>query len=267
MVPAELHARHRPGGPRAWAGALLDLLMPPACGACKAPTAQDGLLCPACWQALVPIGAGRCRSCGIPLPHAPDDSGDCAACMADPPSWDRARAPHAYAGSARTLVLALKNGRPELAPLMADAMLADARRLARPDTLVVPVPLHWSRLWRRGYNQSALLSARIAAALGLEHGLDRLRRTRRTRSSQGLNRAARARNVAGAFAPAPGAAAHVRGRPILLVDDVLTTGATAQAAASVLRRAGAARVDVVTFARVAREEAAAGQPPADAAWP
>jgi len=254
----------RPGlrWPRALGGAVLDLLMPPACAACKTPVSASGLLCAGCWQALVPIGHGRCATCGVPLPHAPDEAGDCGACMAEPPGWGRARAPQAYAGTGRALVLAFKNGRPELAPLMAEAMLADARALAHDDTLVLPVPLHWSRLWRRGYNQAALLSCRIARALSLDHDVDLLRRTRRTRSSQGLSRAARERNLAGAFALRDGGSARVGGRPVLLVDDVLTTGATARAIRPALRRAGAARVDILTFARVVREAPQAHLPPA-----
>lgn len=227
--------------------------MPPACGACKAPVAAAGLLCADCWQALVPIGAGRCGRCGVPLALAPDDHGDCGACIAEPPPWSRARAPLAYAGTGRALVLAMKNGRPELAPLMAAAMVAEARGLVSADTLVLPVPLHWSRLWRRGYNQAALLSAPVAGALRLDHAVDLLRRVRRTRSSRGLGRAARERNVRGAFALDAGRAGMLRGRPVLVVDDVLTTGATAAAISRLLRSAGATRVDVLTYARAVIE--------------
>jgi ComF family protein len=155
-------------------------------------------------------------------------------------------------------VLAFKKGRPELAHLLAGQMVPEAGRLAAHAPLVLPVPLHWSRLLTRGYNQSALLSSRIARSLGLAHDVDLLRRIRRTRSSQGLNRAARQRNVAGAFALRSGGDRLVAGRAILLVDDVLTTGVTATAVTALLRRKGALRVDVVCFARVSREHAAAG---------
>ncbi|MFN7176588.1 MAG: ComF family protein, partial [Thermaurantiacus sp.] len=163
-------------------------------------------------------------------------------------------APHAYAGTARDLVLAFKNGRPELGRLMADAMMADAGLLAAPGVLVCPVPLHWSRLWRRGYNQAALLSKRIADVLGAEHRVDLVRRTRRTRPTQGMTAASRRANVQGAFAISAADAGRLAGRPVLLVDDVLTTGATAGEISRRLARAGAASVDVLTFARVAREE-------------
>lgn len=234
--------------------ALVDALMPPACAACKAPASAAGLLCADCWAGLAPIGAGRCGTCGLPLPQAPDASGKCGTCMQEAPPWRSARAPHAYAGTARDLVLAFKNGRPELGSLLADAMLVEARPLATTGLLVCPVPLHWSRLWQRGYNQAAILSARIADGLKAEHRVDLVRRRRRTRPTRGMTLASRRANARGAFAVPPAGQARVRGRPVLLVDDVLTTGATAGEVSRCLLRAGALSVDVLTFARVAREE-------------
>jgi ComF family protein len=240
--------------------ALADALMPPACAACKEPASAANLLCAPCWEALAPIGAGRCGSCGLPLPQAPDATGQCGACMKEAPPWRSARAPHSYSGTARDLVLAFKNGRPELGRLMAEAMLVEAQELATPDLLVCPVPLHWSRLWRRGYNQAAVLSARIAEAIGAEHRVDLVRRRRRTRPTQGMTAASRRANVKGAFAVSTANATRLSGRPILLIDDVLTTGATAGEISRRLRRAGATSVDILTFARVAREEPASYLP-------
>jgi ComF family protein len=171
--------------------------------------------------------------------------------LADPPVYQRARAAVCYDDVARTLVHALKYGdRLELAPLMGRLMArAGADLLAEADALV-PVPLHWRRLWLRRFNQSALLSRAISryANLPLADGV--LRRVKATAQQAGLSKEQRAQNLQGAFRIPPENEAAVEGRRLVLVDDVLTTGATANAAARALLRAGAANVDVVVFARV-----------------
>lgn len=233
------------------ARAGLDLLLPPLCLACKEPVATAGALCTACFTSLRPLPRPCCDSCGLPLPaeHAADTI--CLGCMADPPPYDSLRSAWAYDGSARQLLLRFKNGRETLAPFLARAMLRALDAPPHPATLVIPVPLHRWRLVARGYNQSLLLARAIARPHQLAVAHDCLVRTRPTPRSRGMSRARRQANAAGAFAVPPQALPRVKGASILLVDDVLTSGATAAACTRILKRAGAAQVDVVTVARVA----------------
>jgi ComF family protein len=229
--------------------AALDLLMPPLCPACKAPTQAPNRFCADCFGRLPAIPEPVCGRCGVPLPARAGGTTECLGCLKDPPPWISARAPFAYDAAARAAVVRFKNGREEMATLLAGFLLPLLPRVPR--LLLVPVPLHRTRLMSRGYNQSALLARAIGAAAGLPLLVDGLSRTRATRSSQGLSRSGRARNVAGAFRVPARHQAAVAGRPILLVDDVLTTGATAAAATRALLKAGATSVHVLTFARVA----------------
>lgn len=234
---------------------LLDLLYPPRCAGCAAFVDRHGHLCGDCWGELRLLAPPLCRACGVPLPQGAGGDPLCAGCTARPPAFARARAACAYAGIARRLVLAFKHGeRTELAPLLAGfAARAGGELLAACD-LIVPVPLHRLRLWRRGFNQSLLLARELARRSGRPLSRDALLRVRRTRSQQGLDAAARRRNVTpAAFAVHPRRRGLVTGRAVLLVDDVLTTGATLESCARVLLRAGAARVDVLVFARVVRD--------------
>lgn len=234
-------------------GTGVDLLLPPRCAGCGAIVAAQGAFCADCWSALPFITAPMCASCGLPFASAADAGALCGACLAKPPRFE-ARAALAYDGPAREVVLRLKHAdRPHLAIDMAGHLRRAAGAwLAEPTALIVPVPLHRWRLWRRGYNQAA----ELAKALGREGGVpvlvDAIERVRATRSSQGLNPAERRRNLARAFRIRAGARAAVDGRCIILVDDVLTTGATASACARVLRQAGAASVRLLTLARVVR---------------
>lgn len=231
--------------------AILDLVLPPRCPACRDIVTGDGRFCLACWQQLAFITAPQCARCGHPFDHDRGPGAECAACLAAPPRFTSARAALAYGGPARTVLLALKHGdRQHLAAIMARHMLRAAGPLLGPAGLLVPVPLHWQRLWRRGFNQAALLARALARTTGTPLAVDALRRVRPTPTSQGLGRAARAARVRGVFRVAnPG---RIRGARIILVDDVLTTGATAEACARILTRAGAAEVHVLTFARVLR---------------
>lgn len=228
---------------------LLDLLMPPTCVACKAPTASAHGWCADCLAALPHLEAPACARCALPLPPRAGGADICLGCLADPPGFDAAAAPFRYDGPARRVVLRFKNGREELAGLMARQMLAVVD--PAPDWLVVPVPIHRWRLLRRGYNQARLLAAALARQSGLALEPDALCRVRATAPSRGMSRKQRARNIAGAFAPDPSRAARLLGARVLLVDDVLTTGATASACARVLRQAGATHVTALSFARVA----------------
>lgn len=232
---------------------MLDLLMPPACAACKAPVATAGGLCAGCFAALPHLPHPLCTRCGTPMPARALVEEVCIPCRDQPPPFASARAPFGYEGPARALVLRLKTGREELALLMARMMLADAP-LAE-GALLVPVPLHRWRLVRRGYNQAALLAGALARLTGRVHAPDLLVRVRATPSTRGLGRAEREANVRGAFAVPAAGRPRLAGAVCVLVDDVLTTGATAAACAAALIAAGAAEVHVRTFARVARPAA------------
>jgi len=233
----------------------LDALLPPRCLACGGAVDAQGALCAACWQGISFLGAPCCARCGLPFPYEAGAGVECADCVAHPPPFDRARAVFAYDDHSRRLILAFKHadhlhGVPAFGQWLARS---GAELLAEAD-LVAPVPLHWTRLFRRRFNQSALLAqAAVAACRGPmapAFAPALLIRRRRTRSQGHLTRLQRAENVRGAFAVKPGAA--LAGKRVLLVDDVFTTGATIEACARVLKRAGAARVDVLTLARAMR---------------
>ena len=212
----------------------------------------DGRFCVDCWQALTFITAPQCARGGTPFDHDRRAGAECGGCLAEPPRFAAARAAFAYGGPARTVLLALKHGdRPYLARMMAPHMARAAGALLTPDALLVPVPLHRWRLWRRGFNQAALLAQALAKLSGAGVDPGALTRVRATPPSIGMGRAALAANVRGAFRNVH--KTRVKGRDIILVDDVLTTGATADACARHLNRAGARRVHVLTFARVVRE--------------
>jgi ComF family protein len=233
-----------------WAG--IDLLLPPRCPACGDIVDDPGLFCTPCWTSLRFITAPLCADCGLPfeLPQAIDAR--CGACLAAPPRYS-ARAAFAYEGAARDVVLALKHAdRPHLAIDMAAHLARIGADWLKGDAMLVPVPLHRWRLWRRGYNQAAELARALARETGLPLLPDALVRRRATASSQGLTPPERRRNLRAAFAVNPKARTPIIGRCIILVDDVFTTGATADACARMLLRTGATSVRLLTFARVVR---------------
>lgn len=243
----------------------LDALLPPQCLSCAELVSEPGALCAACWSNLRFIAAPHCRICGWPfetdrqtgetMGEAPPGDLVCGACLREPPPFDRARAVLSYDDASRGLILGFKHAdRTHGAPAFARWMARAGAELLLTADVVAPVPLHWSRLLMRRYNQAALLANGVAASAGKRSVPDLLVRRRRTPPQGKLSRAERLRNVAGAFAVRPSRLADVRGRRIVLVDDVLTTGATVGACAAVLRRAGAASVDVVALARVVRPE-------------
>ncbi len=232
--------------------ALLDLVLPPRCPGCRQIVVTDRSFCLDCWNQLTFITAPHCACCGAPFEHDRGDGALCAPCLAEPPRFTAARAAMAYDGPAREVLLGFKHAdRQHLARVMAPHLVRAAGRLLTPAALLVPVPLHWTRLWRRGFNQAALLAQAVGRLAHAEVSVDALVRVRATRLSKGLGRTARASNVRGAFRVARRQA--VKGRDIVLVDDVLTTGATADACARHLRRAGAQSVTVLTWARVVRD--------------
>lgn len=231
---------------------LVDFLFPPRCPLCGAALAAHGALCADCWQGLVIPGEPACTRCQRPfLAAATSAAGPvCAPCLANPPRHDGIAAATLYNDASRRLVLAIKRGgRIALAPLLARMMLARVHGLER-DWLVVPVPLHRWRLWARGYNQSALLGRELARSSGARLAVDALLRVRATPMLGGLGKRQRARALRGAIRINPARRGEVQGRNVLLVDDVLTSGATTNACVRTLKRAGAQRVVVACFARV-----------------
>ncbi len=238
---------------------VIAAIYPPQCITCHALVASNFGLCPACWRDTPFITGLVCRKCGTPVPGDPaEGEGEggalCDDCLHLPRPWAQGRAAMLYRDNARRIVLALKHGdRMELARPAGQWLRQAAGPLLSPRTLAVPVPLHWWRLIRRSYNQAALLSASLARAAGLEHCPDALLRRRNTGSQEGRDRDERFRNVGGAFAVHPRRAARLAGRPVLLVDDVMTSGATLAAAAEVCVAAGAAEVNVLSLTRVAKD--------------
>ena len=226
---------------------LLDFALPPRCPACGTVTAQVDLFCEGCWREVDFMGGG-CGTCGLPLEAT--EAQTCGACLADPPPLDRIRSAVAYGETARSLVLRLKYGRKTaLARTMAHYMRRPLGELSE-DAVLAPVPLHRRRLWGRGFNQAALIASALARNSGAKVEPLLLRRTKHTPRLKGMGVSERRRAVQGAFALREGQ--EVRGRRVILVDDVYTSGSTANACARLLKRKGAARVELVTWARVVR---------------
>src|SRR6202034_1498780 len=236
---------------RAVLRAALDLALPPLCPACREPVKGRGL-CPACWSKLSFITRPYCERLGIPFVYDPGPGILSMEAIADPPAYQRARAAVRFDDISRALVHALKYGdRLDLAPMMGRWIAnAGGELLAEADALV-PVPLHWRRLWARRFNQSAMLAAAVSKESGVPIATAAIKRVRATAQQVGLSRTERAANIQGAFRVPEEGKAAVAGRRLVLVDDVLTSGATVEGCARALLRAGAANVDVLIFARVA----------------
>ncbi|KKB78425.1 hypothetical protein VW35_12150 [Devosia soli] len=236
-------------------GALIDQLYPPICAACGGPIAASHGLCPDCFRTLQPITAPLCPVLGIPFEVAVGPDALSAEALADPPPFARARAAVRYGETAQSLVTRLKYGdRTELADICARLMARAGHDYWAARPLLVPVPLHPSRIRFRRYNQSLLLARQLGRHLGLDVDPHLVRRHRKTRSQIGLSGDSRARNVQGAFSTHADAVVRLRGRRVVLIDDVYTTGATVKAVTRTLLRGGAEAVDVLTFARVVRGE-------------
>ena len=230
---------------------VIRALFPPQCLLCEAWVAEAGGLCPECWRETEFLTGVVCDSCAAPLPGLETDIAvQCDACLSTPPPWRHARAVMRYTGRGRHLVLALKHSdRIDIASGAASMMYRAVHDIITIESVFVPVPLHWTRLAKRRYNQSALLAQALAKQSGSQAAVGALHRPKRTRSLGGLNANARARELDTAIGVAQ--PQSVLGRHVILVDDVLTSGATLRACARAVLQAGAAHVDIVVLARAA----------------
>lgn len=233
---------------RSFAHSMLDYALPPRCAGCGDVIEDAGAFCPPCWNSMEWLGSAGCQRCGLPLLATEADS--CGRCLADPPRLDRIRAAVSYDELPRSIALKLKYGRKVgLARTMARYMVP-LKGEWDDDALLVPVPLHRWRLWSRGFNQSALVARELGRAWRLPAEPGVLQRVKMTRPLKGLSLSQRRRTVAGAFRATN--SNRLAGRTVVLIDDVLTTGSTAEACAKALHQAGATRVELICWARVVR---------------
>lgn len=235
--------------------AALHLVYPPQCLTCDARVTTDFGLCGACWRETPFVAGLVCDHCGVPLPG--EDTGKpeyCDDCLTLARPWSQGRAALLYKDNARRIVLALKHGdRLDLARPASQWLHRAAAPMIQPGMIVAPIPLHWLRLIKRRYNQAALLSAAVAKLAGLDHCPDLLIRQRHTGSQEGRSRDARFANMQDALTLHPRRANRVEGRHVLLVDDVMTSGATFAAAAEACLAGGAKAISVLALARVAKD--------------
>lgn len=230
------------------------LVYPPRCTSCGVVVYDAFGLCGACWRDTPFITGLVCDLCGVPLPGE-DTTGvvHCDDCLVTARPWSRGRAVMRYDGNGRKLALALKHGdRHDVAHPAGKWLARSAQPMLSPDTLIAPVPLHWTRMISRRFNQSALLSQALARETGLPHVADLLVRHRRTQSLKGLDRTTRHATLDGAIRVNPRRIAMIKGARVLVVDDVMTSGATFSAAAQACHAAGAGDVCVLALARAAK---------------
>lgn len=234
---------------------VIRAIYPAQCVACDNMTEIEFGLCSTCWRETQFITGTICDSCGAPLPG--DGEGEvlhCDDCMTIARPWDRGRAVLVYEGIGRRLVLGLKHGdRTDLARPAALWMARLAEPMIKENTVIVPVPLHWTRLLRRKYNQAAIIAQNMGGILHRPVVADGLQRPRRTKMLEGHSRDQRFAALDGAVVFHAKRQADLAGKSVLLVDDVMTTGATLAACAEAARAAGAENVCIVTLARVVKD--------------
>ncbi|OHC74934.1 MAG: amidophosphoribosyltransferase [Rhodospirillales bacterium RIFCSPLOWO2_12_FULL_58_28] len=231
----------------------LNTLLPPQCMGCGVIVDGAGALCPPCWDKADFVTPPHCAVCGLSFEFDPGEGGLCGACARERPVYRRARTVMAYGEISRKLIIAFKHGDGvEAVPAFSRWLVRAGADLILDADLAAPVPLHWTRLFARRYNQAAMLALAVGRQTGIAVSPDLLVRRKRTRSQGGLGPEDRRRNMKGAFAVRPSMVDAIRGRNILLIDDVMTTGATVSACARTLLDAGAAAVDVLTLAMVMR---------------
>ena len=229
----------------------LDIALPRLCAVCRAPVHGNGL-CPGCWSKLSFITRPYCERLGIPFVYDPGPGILSMEAIANPPAYHRARAAVRFDEISRALVHALKYGdRLDLAPMMGRWLALAGRELVAEADALVPVPLHWRRNWARRFNQSGMLAAAVSAETGVPVTASALKRVKATVQQVGLSKSERAANIQGAFRVSAESKTAIAGKRLVIIDDVLTSGATVQGCARALLRAGATNVDVLVFARVA----------------
>jgi len=229
----------------------LDFALPPLCPSCREPLNERMGLCASCWSKLSLIEPPYCARLGIPFVYDPGPGLLSMEAIANPPAYDRARAAVRYDDISRKLVQGLKySDRLDLAPMMGRWMARAGRELLADADVLVPVPLHWRRQWTRRFNQSAALADAISALCRVPATQSALQRVRATPQQVGMSKTERAANMQGAFRVPAEHRTDISGRRVVLIDDVLTSGATVDACARALLRAGAAHIDVLVFARV-----------------
>ena len=234
---------------------VIHAIYPPQCIVCDALTTDDHGLCGTCWADTVFLSGLVCDTCGVPLPGDEPEAGvQCDDCLTIARPWGQGRAVFAYSGVGRRLVLGLKHSdRTDLVPSVARWMVQRTREMPMLDPVLVPIPLHWTRLVKRRYNQSAMLAKAMGALMDRPVCGDALLRPKRTKYLDGHTREARFATLVDAIAPNTKRAADIAGRNVLLVDDVMTSGATLAASTEAVKMLGAANVSIVTLARVVKD--------------